>query len=252
MREYKIYLASALFICLSAVKLCFPQLPEQLRRQAGEVLYSGRDYSVAVQAMGRSLAHGQLEDQLVQVLEYISPPEGQALAAGRILGTFPDSGAIAPAPTGEDASKVSPAADKALPDNVSSETPQLPFDYSSPATAGLSSRFGPREDPLNGEADFHYGIDIAAGSGDEVLAFAYGRVSFVGTEEGYGNYCIIEHPGGYSTLYAHLGQCLVTEGQDLEKGQLIGYAGQTGRTDGPHLHFELKRDGMYLDPEKYL
>lgn len=250
MRECKIYLASALFICLSAVRLCFPQLPEQLRLQAGEILCNGRDYNVAVQAMGRALAHGQLEDQLVQVLEYIGPPEEQALAVGETWDSPFPGGAAATAE--KDASGASQAADSVLPDNVCSDSPLLPFEYSSPASGELSSCFGFREDPIDAEPGFHYGIDIAADSGDDILAFASGLVSFVGTGDGYGNYCIIEHTGGYSTLYAHLSQCLVSEGQDLEKGQLIGCAGQSGRATGPHLHFELMYQDKYINPEYYI
>ncbi len=251
MREYKIYLASALFICLSAVKLCFPQIPAQLRRETAEILCSEKDYGATVQALGRSLAQGRLEDRLVQVLEYIGPHGGQSIPSQEALNTpiVSDTGDV---DLEDPESETLQAAEDPLPDNVSLDVPRLPFEYSCPVTGTVSSCFGPREDPLDSEPGFHYGTDFAADSGDSVLAFAQGVVNAAGTDEGYGNYCIIEHSEGYSTLYAHLSECVVREGQEVEMGQLIGYVGQTGRATGPHLHFELSCNGMYLDPESYL
>lgn len=251
MREYKIYLASALFICLSAVKLCFPQFPAQLRRETAEILCSEKDYGATVQALGRSLARGRLEDRLVQVLEYIGPHGGQSIPSQQALNTPIASG------TGDTdledwEYETLQSVEDPLPDNVSRDVPRLPFEYSCPVTGTVSSCFGPREDPLDSEPGFHYGTDFAADSGDSVLAFAQGLVSAAGTDEGYGNYCVIEHSEGYLTLYAHLSECVVREGQEVEKEQLIGYVGQTGRATGPHLHFELSCNGMYLDPENYL
>ena len=254
MREYKIYLASALFICLSAVKLCFPQFPAQLRRETAEILCSEKDYGATVQALGRSLAQGRLEDRLVQALEYIGPGDGGRQEAVQVGETWdvPLSGGVAPEAAGAEDNASGSASGLELPHNVSSQVPALPFEYVSPALGKVSSRFGYREDPMEGEAAFHYGVDLAADSGDKVLAFAQGVVLAAGTDEGYGNYCLIQHPEAYVTLYAHMEVCLVQEGQEVEKEQLIGYVGQTGRATGPHLHFELSCNGMYLDPENYL
>ena len=89
-------------------------------------------------------------------------------------------------------------------------------------------------------------------SGQSVLAFADGLITAAGTDEGYGNYYIISHDNGFTTLYAHLSEFVALEGQSVKKGQLIGYVGQTGNATGPHLHFELMHQGTYLDPEYYL
>ena len=254
MREFKVYLASALFICLTAVKLCFPQLPSQLRRQVGDLLFSGRDYGQTIQAMGRSLAQGKLEEQLVQALEYIGPGDGGRQEAVQVGETWdvPLSGGVAPEAAGAEDNASGSASGLELPHNVSSQVPALPFEYVSPGLGKVSSRFGYREDPMDGEAAFHYGVDLAADSGDKVLAFAQGVVLAAGTDEGYGNYCLIQHPEAYVTLYAHMEECLVQEEQEVEKGQLIGYVGQSGKATGPHLHFELLCQGSYLDPENYL
>ena len=252
MRECKVYLASALFICLTAVKLCFPSVPDRLRRQGAELLCSGTDYGKAIQAIGRSLAQGQLEEQLVQVLEYINPPEDKTVPAGETCWLPFLSGDGAASLTAADIPASLLAGEDALSGRVSLDAPQLPFDHCSPVEGTVSSRFGSREDPLDSEPGFHYGTDIAADSGTQVLAFASGQVSHAGTDDGYGNYCIVQHSDGYATLYAHLSKCIVSSGQEVEEGQVIGCVGQTGRATGPHLHFELSCQGLYLDPENYL
>ncbi len=258
MREYKIYLASALFICLSAVKLCFPQIPAQLRQEAVDILCSGNDYSGAIQAIGRSLSCGQLDSGLVQALEYIkSPSYGQTdtIPAGELSGTASAS----PYPASKDSYNQTLSAgrkivfpEQASADNTAADMPTLPFEHVSPVPVSVSSPFGYREHPVEGESLFHYGIDLAADEGQAVLAFADGQVRFAGTDEGYGNYCIVSHADGFSSLYAHLDSLAVEKGQELEMGQLLGHAGQTGKATGPHLHFELMYQGSYLNPEYYL
>lgn len=258
MQEYKIYLASAAFICLTAVKLCFPTIPAQLRQEALDILCSGTDYGSAIQAMGRSLSRGQLDSELVQALEYIkSPSYGQAdmIPAGDLSGTV----SVYTYPSSKDSYNQTLSAgrkivfpEQASVDNTSADMPPLPFEYVSPVPVSVSSPFGYREHPVEGEYLFHYGIDLAADEGQAVLAFADGQVSFAGTDEGYGNYCILSHADGFSSLYAHLDSLAVEKGQELEMGQLLGHAGQTGNATGPHLHFELMYHGLYLNPEYYL
>lgn len=256
MQEYKIYLASAAFVCLTAVKLCFPGIPAQLRQSAMDILCSSTDYGSAIQAMGRSLSRGQLDNGLVQALEYINPPDysqPDTVQAGELRTAASPS----PSPTASDltilmAGRKTVPSEQSLPDNVSEYMPTLPFDYVSPVPMAVSSGFGYREHPYEEEILFHYGTDLAADSGQAVVAFADGRVSFAGVDEGYGNYCILSHAEGYSTLYAHMSKLAVKEGQELEMGQLLGYVGQTGNATGPHLHFELMYQGLYLNPEYYL
>ena len=103
---------------------------------------------------------------------------------------------------------------------------------------------------------FHTGIDIDAPMGTPIAAAAAGVVIGVGVSDGsatgYGNYVMIEHPQGYVTLYGHMEQVVVTPGQSVQQLQLIGYVGSTGMSTGPHLHFEIRRFGEFLDPLPYL
>ncbi len=115
----------------------------------------------------------------------------------------------------------------------------------------ISSLFGSRADPITGQRDNHTGTDIPAPRGTPIYAAKDGVVTTVNTNHrssSYGYYCIINHGGGYSTLYAHQNQVpVVKEGQSVAKGQLIGYVGTTGRSTGYHLHFELRVNGVRGD-----
>lgn len=120
-----------------------------------------------------------------------------------------------------------------------------------PGRYKISSLFGSRVDPINGRRDNHTGTDIPAPSGTPIYAAKDGVVTTVNTNKNsssYGYYCIISHGSGYATLYAH--QCqvpIVSEGETVAKGQVIGYVGTTGRSTGNHLHFELRINGVRND-----
>ena len=128
----------------------------------------------------------------------------------------------------------------------------LGFDYCTPVFGTVSSGFGYREHPVEGEERFHYGLDIAADEGTAVECFADGTVKAVGESSSYGKYVIVSHQGGYDTLYAHCSKITVSSGTAVTEGQTIAKVGQTGIATGPHLHFELHRDGVYLNPVYYV
>ncbi len=142
--------------------------------------------------------------------------------------------------------------DQNLPENVSLEQAILGFDYCTPVFGTLSSNFGYRQHPVEGEERFHYGLDIAADTGTSVGCFADGTVKAVGESSSYGKYCIVSHPGGYDTLYAHCSRITTSSGTSVKEGEKIAEVGETGMATGPHLHFELHRDGVYLNPIYYV
>ncbi len=139
-----------------------------------------------------------------------------------------------------------------LPDNVSLEQKVLGFDYCTPVMGTLSSDFGYREHPIEGDEKFHYGLDIAADEGTPVSAFADGTVTAVGESSSYGKYAIVSHDGGFSTLYAHCSRIYTSSGAQVKEGDKIAAVGQTGEATGPHLHFELHSGTTYLDPIYYV
>ncbi len=121
-----------------------------------------------------------------------------------------------------------------------------------PLPGEVGSAHGPRHHPIHGDLRMHHGVDIGAPTGTPIHAFAAGTVTHVGPRGGYGNLVIVEHPGGLETRYAHQSAMDVVVGQRVEAGQVVGRVGATGTATGPHLHFELRRDGTSIDPAPYL
>ncbi len=116
----------------------------------------------------------------------------------------------------------------------------------------LTSKFGYRRHPITGRRSMHKGIDIAAKPGTDIVATADGIVIFSGRKGGYGNIVELRHANGLETRYAHNQRNLVAEGDMVGKGQVIGKVGSTGRSTGPHVHFEVRRNGEAVDPMQYL
>ncbi len=139
----------------------------------------------------------------------------------------------------------------ALPENASLEQRNLGFLHDSPVHGSLSSTFGWREHPVEGGSKFHYGVDLAAEEGTDILAFADGTVYATGESSTLGNYIMLQHQGGYITLYAHCSKVTATGGA-VARGDKIGEVGATGLATGPHLHFELHDGALYLNPIYYV
>lgn len=142
--------------------------------------------------------------------------------------------------------------DYALPVNVTYSLSELPFPYEAPVSGYQSSGFGYRLHPILNEVKFHYGTDVAAYSGDTIMAFADGTVTFSGYSDSYGYYITIDHADGWQSLYAHCSQLYVQSGDSVTMGQQIALVGETGQATGPHLHFELTHNGVYVNPEYYV
>lgn len=117
----------------------------------------------------------------------------------------------------------------------------------------ISMAFGQNRHPITGQWYIHTGIDLATGrQGDPVMATADGQIITVTSDSGWGNYILIKHKHGFFTRYAHLSSFRVTAGEQVQKGQVIGYIGNTGISTGPHLHYEVHIGSDVVDPMKYL
>jgi len=121
-----------------------------------------------------------------------------------------------------------------------------------PLRGWITSRFGPRHSPFFEGITMHNGIDIANEEGTSIKAPADGVITYTGWEGGYGRLIIIDHGYGFSTRYGHLQRILVNIGQRVRRGQVIGFVGTTGRSTAPHLHYEIRVNGVPVDPFKYL
>jgi murein DD-endopeptidase MepM/ murein hydrolase activator NlpD len=121
-----------------------------------------------------------------------------------------------------------------------------------PVAGWLTSAYGNRRDPFTGGSDFHPGLDISANKGDEVLAPAIGIVSMSGWNGAYGNMVVIDHGFGIVTKYGHLSRFAVMNGQQVNRGDVIGYVGSTGRSTSSHLHYEIWVNGKLTNPMRLL
>jgi murein DD-endopeptidase MepM/ murein hydrolase activator NlpD len=121
-----------------------------------------------------------------------------------------------------------------------------------PVRGWLSSTFGVRDDPFSKNKKFHEGLDIANNPGLPIKATGNGVVTFSGINGGYGNVVMIDHINDIQTRYGHLQNFIVKFGQRVKKGQIIGYLGNTGRSSGPHLHYEIRKNGIPVNPKLYI
>lgn len=126
-------------------------------------------------------------------------------------------------------------------------TPTIP-----PVRGVLTAGYGYRVSPFTGQREMHEALDIAAPHGTPIVATADGIVSFVGPLAAYGNVVFVNHGSGFATFYAHISRSAVREGQQVTRGTVIAYIGTTGRTTGPHVHYEVQINGRAVNPLKYM
>lgn len=136
-------------------------------------------------------------------------------------------------------------------ENMRETARDLPFGNPAPGRP-VTSRYGNRIDPFLGRLALHAGIDFQASTGDDVKSTGAGKVIAAGPTSGYGNMVEIDHGQGITTRYGHMSRILVKEGDEVAAGDVIGRAGSTGRSTGPHVHYEVRRDGNPIDPAHFL
>ena len=135
-------------------------------------------------------------------------------------------------------------------DRLANTLAGIPF--GKPVSSGISSRYGYRKNPFSEAREFHGGIDFRGETGDEVVATADGVVDKAKRAKGYGKHIVVKHKKGYKTLYGHLSKIEVAKGQRVTAGEKIGEIGSTGRSSGPHLHYEITKHGRRINPDKYI
>lgn len=118
----------------------------------------------------------------------------------------------------------------------------------SPVKGSVTSDFGFRLHPITQKPDFHTGTDIAAAEGTEIVSILAGTVTEVGYHDGYGNYLVLTHSSGLQSYYKHCSEVIAAEGEKVYRGQVIALVGSTGISTGPHLHFELRLNGQFVNP----
>ncbi len=170
-------------------------------------------------------------------------------AAGGVGGPFIGAGANASA---FDRAVSRTAHDMDILARLRKALPYLPLRRPLIGEASVTSPFGYRPDPFLGRPALHPGVDLVQAYGAEIHATGAGKVIHAGPMGGYGNMVEIDHGDGVATRYGHMSQVLVEEGQEIKPGALIGKIGSTGRSTGPHLHYEVRIDGEAVDPSRFL
>ena len=192
-------------------------------------------------------AQGPLGDAMYSELSLALTRSGGLGLAESMLGSLVRQ---ADQSGGEPTAIMSPTGPLALtPPTLALDRATPAFTMASPMRANaVTSAFGWRQDPFTGGSKFHRGTDIAMPVGQEVPVAQAGRVVFAGEQGSYGLTVLVEHAGGFSTRYAHLSQATVAAGDQVVAGQTIAKSGVSGRSTGPHLHFEVLEDGRSVDP----
>lgn len=158
-----------------------------------------------------------------------------------------------PTPQPEPTPEIPAYTGPALPAGATMEYCDLALENTvTPVLGELSSAYGYRDHPLDGEYSFHKGVDLAADKGTPIAAFASGTVDYIGESDAYGLYIQLNHGNGITTFYCHCSELFARKGETVKIGQTIAAVGNTGNATGSHLHFELKSDGVLLNPMYYI
>ena len=240
---------------LTCVKLLLPGASAALRTKTLEALTYDEDYIAVIEQWGDRLSpRGEEKSETPDELRElpVQPRPHTLRYTVEEAETRGEKGPVIPAAVTAFLDSQAAFADYALPENVDYGYTVLPFDFAVPVSGYNSSGFGYRLHPILNIVRFHYGTDFAANSGDAVLAFADGTVTFAGYDDSFGWHLKIDHGGGWESHYCHCSRLYVGEGQSVGRGDCVALVGATGLATGPHLHFELTRDGSYLNPEYYV
>lgn len=191
-----------------------------------------------LQASSDSVKAEITEEYTIESFEVIGDETGETVAVGEIVLDGSGGGDM----QGKEAAKGTSFA----PYFVSVD-PVLPV-----KNARITSKFGYRTNPVSGNYGFHTGLDLAAAEGTPVAASFYGRVVETGSSDVWGNYVLLEHSEDFCTYYCHLSEIYVEDGAVIRQGETIGLVGSTGWSTGPHLHFEVRINGVRVNPETLL
>ena len=206
----------------------------------------------ALAAIDRAAERGASRDAAIVAETGLDPaklvlPHGEGGVGGPYIPAELDAATLA-----LDPALIRVARDVATAERLKALMSFVPLRMPLSGDPSLTSTFGYRVDPFLGRLALHPGVDLAEAYGAEIHAAASGRVVHAGPAGGYGNMVEIDHGNGLATRYAHMSETLVEEGQEVDKGAVLGRLGSTGRSTGPHLHYEVRVDGEPVDPERYL
>ena len=247
LRNWKKYFAAVIILFFGLISAVIFLLSNDLQQQKIEVALSNKIHSIRNKFHQTDTA--AIKKKLVKIDTQLSDINKFLKARGISTASLEPQGGE------EDDAMLS--ADEAIDfydsylKKVSYNISYTPLGY--PFAGRITSTFGHRENPFSGASvETHKGLDIKGPNGAPVKAMANGKVIFAGVRGGYGNCVILKHGNGFQTLYGHLSKILVSVGNNIKIGQHIGNIGSTGRSTGPHLHYEVRRNGQQVNPEPFL
>lgn len=232
-RFWQLLISSVLLTAVVVVKVTMPNVMQQYGGALLRLMGEDTDFVEAFSAVGRAVGGEELATAFNDA--YVA-----VFGGGEVVDT-----------TATDRTAVV-YGDGTTPEIVNMLQQVLGFDYQRPVTGEITSQFGFRDHPMEGSERFHYGIDLACEEGEVICAFADGTVTTVAESADLGNYVVVAHADGYSTLYAHCSRINASSGQTVRMGDPIAEAGDTGEATGVHLHFELHQNNLYLNPVYYV
>jgi len=223
----------------------------ELGTTVGALIHQNTDFRQVFSKVGHSVSEGEPFVQTFGTLwsevfstdgeepADVTSPEALPSGVGALEEEgVPESQPIQEMPPAEETPAVAPA--PAEPETVT------------PVMGVLTSGFGPRVHPVDGKLKEHNGVDLMVDEGTPILAYAAGEVDYVGESPEYGLYLQLKHADGRTTFYAHCKDISVKKGQQVTVGEKIGEVGATGNVTGAHLHFEMRQDGVLIDPYQYI
>ena len=219
-------------------------------RAATAAMGTNTDFVAAFSNVGKAVSGGKVGEALNDAYVAVFGPSDENKSTD---GTAEKTAAATDGTTGTGAASVPVvySADN-LPARVCLEQQVLGFSYQAPVEGVLTSEFGLRAAPSNGQEKFHYGVDLGVDDGTVIHCFADGTVTVVGDSSELGKYIMVQHNNGFVSLYGHCSKIMASSGQTVREGDPIAEVGHTGNATGPHLHFELHHDAVYLNPVYYV
>jgi len=248
-RMRQMAVSAVLLLLVVTVKLALPDVMEQYRQQLLSLLGEDTDFAAAFSSVGRIVApEGTVGEALNDAYVAVFGSQNSVEDAATPEGRRPEAGAPEETASADDTAVYTA---ETTPANVCLTQQVLGFAYAAPVSGEITDGFGFREHPILQKQKFHYGVDIAAESGAVIRAFAAGTVTVVAESSDLGKYVEVLHEGGVTSLYAHCSAITASSGQQVALGDPIAEVGETGQTTGSHLHFELQRGSVYLNPVYY-
>lgn len=246
----QLVVSGVILVLAVLLKLTAPQAMATVSDRLSSLMGTDTDFVAAFSDVGKAVSGGKVGEALNDAyVAVFGPSDGSKSTDGAAEKTAAATDGTAG--TGAASVPVVYSADN-LPARVCLEQQVLGFSYQAPVEGVLTSEFGLRAAPASGQEKFHYGVDLGVDDGTVIHCFADGTVTVVGDSSELGKYVMVQHTNGFVSLYGHCSKITASSGQTVREGDPIAEAGHTGNATGPHLHFELHHDAVYLNPVYYV